>query len=627
MKDLISIIVPVYNCENYISKCLDSLVSQTYKHIEIILVNDGSTDNSVDICKKYQNLDSRVKIYEKENSGPSLTRRFGFQNISPDSKFVMFIDSDDWMDIDMCEYLLKIQKKYNSDITCCDYYINDYSEKKKEKIFEFKNNENIIEEYLSNANIKGCCWNKLYKVEVIKKEFFNDTLRYGEDILFVCNTLLLCSNVVSSNQPKYHYNVSNTSLTRSIVSYKKIKDNYIAHKKQVELINSKYKKNIDLNMKAQEKLYDSLLLIYSEIMAEKEKNENEDYLVSLIKKTYQKNIKISSIKKLKLFLIAYFNVFVKIIYKLKKNVFFMGIYIMIFISILLLVSFPMFCRKANQITSDKIKEEVLTAINNNYKKSDFEKLGYEKVNVFHTNNEVEILAYRDGYCITKLARNSNISVFASAKDNCYLDNSPEIKYYSGSNINISGVNNPIIKNYIIYGEMNQSGVIEKTILKIENNSIKNIIAINLYVNGIKNTFEINLGNHESLKRIGTTSDYIDFNEQMIVRKIGTMELNGEEKIVYLKKYSNKYNLFVIKKEGFDQEIYLQLDNELYKDENDLYNAISLAKDNNKILKVYHILDKKVKEQINLPEFNIDFDSQDIVINSDNNIKLLVYSQN
>lgn len=100
-KPLISIIVPVYNTEQYLSKCLDSLINQTYKNIEIICVNDGSTDNSADILNEYDKKDKRVRMISQKNCGLSATRNTGLKNCC--GEYVMFLDSDDWIDFDTCE--------------------------------------------------------------------------------------------------------------------------------------------------------------------------------------------------------------------------------------------------------------------------------------------------------------------------------------------------------------------------------------------------------------------------------------------------------------------------------------------------------------------------------------------
>ena len=104
MKNLVSIIVPVYNTEKYLSKCLDSLIKQTYKNLEIILIDDSSTDNSIAICKDYQKKDERIKIYQKENGGPASARNYGLEKAR--GEYILFIDSDDYIDIKAVSLLI-----------------------------------------------------------------------------------------------------------------------------------------------------------------------------------------------------------------------------------------------------------------------------------------------------------------------------------------------------------------------------------------------------------------------------------------------------------------------------------------------------------------------------------------
>ena len=130
--ELISIIIPVYNCENYLERCIQTVMNQTYKNIEILLINDGSTDNSLQICERLKTTDERIRVFNKLNSGVSSTRKYGVNHATGD--FIMFVDSDDWIDKDTCEYLMKLQKRINADVVCCDYYINNDFKYKNEKI-------------------------------------------------------------------------------------------------------------------------------------------------------------------------------------------------------------------------------------------------------------------------------------------------------------------------------------------------------------------------------------------------------------------------------------------------------------------------------------------------------------
>lgn len=303
-KELVSVIVPIYNTEAYLPRCIESLINQTYRNIEIILVVDGSPDNSIEICKKYEKKDKRVKVYNKKNSGIADTRRFGFDASHGD--YIMFLDSDDWVEHDWVKYLYDLLKKYKSDIACCSYCFNDDLESLNEKI-EVIDKKNIFLKYFKEPNIKTIVWNKMYKKEVLKKfKLVDEVTCNGEDVIFTCNALNNADLIVVSNQEKNHYNTLNTSITRSKITKKKIDENISAHEKQIKILSdNKYSKEImDL---AKEKLFNLIITLFINISKETEPNINEKYLIDKLKnylRTY-KNVKLKLKEKIKLYLIAY----------------------------------------------------------------------------------------------------------------------------------------------------------------------------------------------------------------------------------------------------------------------------------------------------------------------------------
>ena len=121
MTEKITVIVPVYNVENYLEKCLDSLINQTYKNIEIIVINDGSTDNQGEICQEYAQKDNRIVYIEKENGGLSDARNVGLDKMT--GSYVTFIDSDDWIEQDYIETLYKKIVEYQADIAVGNYIL------------------------------------------------------------------------------------------------------------------------------------------------------------------------------------------------------------------------------------------------------------------------------------------------------------------------------------------------------------------------------------------------------------------------------------------------------------------------------------------------------------------------
>ena len=207
MKD-ISIIIPIYNAEKYIKKCLDSILKQTKKELEIILINDGSTDNTEKIIKTYQ--DKRIKYFKNDNHGIGYSRNFGIKKSA--SKYIMFLDSDDYLETTACEELFNKAEKDNLDIVISDFYkvFNNNLEEIKLPSFEnssLKDNPDIITEYLNP-------WAKLYSSKLLKdnKIKFVENLKY-EDAPFVIETLDKAKKIGKVDKPLNYYVIHGNSET------------------------------------------------------------------------------------------------------------------------------------------------------------------------------------------------------------------------------------------------------------------------------------------------------------------------------------------------------------------------------------------------------------------------------
>lgn len=196
--DYISVIVPIYNAERFLSKCIESILNQTYKNLELILINDGSFDSSDDICRRYEKLDNRVRYFYKENGGVSSARNFGLQMSR--GNYIFFVDSDDYIASDMLEKLLV---NSSTDFIMCGYQLYDDITNTVTKQFtcsEFFGNRKEfvkkIENYLSPPFLLGPCF-KLFKKEIIINNciLFPPELSYGEDAIFVLNYLLHCDSI------------------------------------------------------------------------------------------------------------------------------------------------------------------------------------------------------------------------------------------------------------------------------------------------------------------------------------------------------------------------------------------------------------------------------------------------
>lgn len=191
----ISIIIPIYNSELYLKRCLDSVINQTYSSLEIILVNDGSTDNSYGICLEYQKKDSRIKVIHQKNQGAGIARNLGLKHST--GNFVTFIDSDDYVEKDYIEYLCNLMINNKCEIAVIDFNGN---KKEKNKIID-KNNSLKM---LASFQIEFAACGKLYKKSILNDVLFSKTKNY-EDIMFVGKSFFNSKCIVVSNQKKYHY--------------------------------------------------------------------------------------------------------------------------------------------------------------------------------------------------------------------------------------------------------------------------------------------------------------------------------------------------------------------------------------------------------------------------------------
>ena len=205
----VSIIVPVYNTAKYLNKCINSLLNQTLKEIEIILINDGSTDNSESIIKKYK--DKRIKYISKKNEGIGKTRNLGIEKTN--GEYLAFIDSDDYIEPNFCEVMYNKAIKDECDIVICDYFEDINNELKEIKFASFKD-ANLMEnpEIINYINLGPC--NKIYKKELFKDKNnrFIENLKY-EDAPFVCRLLLSAQKIGKIDECLAHYVIHEKSET------------------------------------------------------------------------------------------------------------------------------------------------------------------------------------------------------------------------------------------------------------------------------------------------------------------------------------------------------------------------------------------------------------------------------
>lgn len=278
----ISVIVPVYNVKQYLPRCIDSILTQTFTDFELLLIDDGSKDDSGKICDKYAQKDKRIRVFHKENGGVSSARNKGIEYAL--GKYISFIDSDDKINPTYLQDF-KVQEQH------CDFYISGalydtydrvYSYKKyKEKFCE--NKYEIMDEFFDQDLLSnGYPWGKLYKTQIIKKNGlkFNEQLTINEDHLFVFNYFSLINTLYITNTAGYHYTVFDNSgrkLSGRINSFIELK----RASEQFELIINKLTRIWNIPPKRHENLYNSFvaskrLLAFRSLILLKEKKYFEE---------------------------------------------------------------------------------------------------------------------------------------------------------------------------------------------------------------------------------------------------------------------------------------------------------------------------------------------------------------
>ena len=225
--EVISIIVPVYNVEKYLNQCLNSITNQTYKNLEIILVDDGSTDTSGSICDEYAKRDARIKVIHKENGGVSSARNVGL-NIAT-GNYIGFVDSDDWIELNMYEFMIKKMQECKVDLVRCSHvkeldgnsiiskeYFNE------EGIYDLNTNRKEILSAFINAKLNG-----YLPLIIVKREYalsiqpLNESVAMREDLIWMFELFCKIKTFYYCATPFYHYNINFNSASKAIENQKR----------------------------------------------------------------------------------------------------------------------------------------------------------------------------------------------------------------------------------------------------------------------------------------------------------------------------------------------------------------------------------------------------------------------
>lgn len=321
-QELISVIIPIFNLEHYIEKCIDSVLKQTYTNLEILLIDDGSTDNSLEICNKFKENDRRIKILTQNNKGVSSARNKGLDNAH--GEYILFVDGDDYIEKNMIEKLYLNIKEY--DISICNFYEVNKNLKIENSMHNTNNvidSEEFFTNIFENDGVRGYLWNKLIRKTIIKNIRIDEELSIMEDLVFLANISRNINKVyIDKNLYLYNYVKRDESALNSlnIEKYKKI---VLAYEKILKFLEG-YE---DLKGKYLGDYVRNLLELQYYLQKHKMNNEIYKNKIKIIKKKYlSKGLKTT-----------YYSEFDKI-------------------KLLLMVKFPLLYFKVREL-KNKIKEE------------------------------------------------------------------------------------------------------------------------------------------------------------------------------------------------------------------------------------------------------------------------------
>lgn len=243
---LISVIIPIYNAEKYLPKCLNSVINQTYRNLEIILINDGSTDNSGQICDLYAKSDCRIIVLHKKNGGVSSARNTGL--VIARGNYISFVDPDDWIEPEMYERLYYHIREYTADIAIGGYVKEsgdgNFSKPYKGKVYVY-DNKSALNLILKDDGFKGFLCNKLFSADLFHSNpsiSLDENIHFCEDLLCCCECFLKSSKIVYDTYPYYHYIIHNNNISLSNYSTKKLTsltavERIIEYVKEIDEIN------------------------------------------------------------------------------------------------------------------------------------------------------------------------------------------------------------------------------------------------------------------------------------------------------------------------------------------------------------------------------------------------------
>lgn len=235
----VSVIIPIYNVEKYLPKCIESIINQTYQNLEIILVNDGSTDTCPQICEDYAAKDNRIKVIHKKNGGLSDARNAGYELVTGD--FIAFVDSDDLISKNFYKDLMKIANEENADIVECGIF--RFKDEKELQNIEF---ESTLEKFdtekalesLMKEQLKQVVWNKLYKTKIVDNLLFEKG-KIHEDEFWTYQVFARANKIVKTSTPLYFYRQQEDSIMAEKYSIRRL-SGLEAREKRIEFMKNNF---------------------------------------------------------------------------------------------------------------------------------------------------------------------------------------------------------------------------------------------------------------------------------------------------------------------------------------------------------------------------------------------------
>lgn len=226
---LVSILIPAYNAAKFIGKCIDSICYQTYANLQVVIVDDGSKDDTWKICDEYKSKYRFIEVYHIENGGVANARNVLLSKI--EGEYSLFVDADDWIEPDMVENLVGLALSHQFDITACGHVVEDGLQTttiiKDTEAPEIWNKDTAIKEFLLHKNLNGSLWNKLIKTSFLRGITFNKDISYGEDALVIWQILQRISKIGLIRSTFYHYRMNNESISHERFGKKKMSSHLV----------------------------------------------------------------------------------------------------------------------------------------------------------------------------------------------------------------------------------------------------------------------------------------------------------------------------------------------------------------------------------------------------------------